>query len=118
MSREYKLYLNDIQTAIERIEHYVQGFDLEAFRDSQLIIDAVIRNFTVIGEAARNIPEEVRVKYDDVPWRAIGSFRNLLVHEYFRVDLEQTWSVIQGRLPKLKAQITAILEQEDDGETT
>lgn len=114
MPREYKLYLKDIRTAIERIEHYVDGFELEQFRSDDKTVDAVLRNFTIIGEAAKNTPDDIRAKYSDVPWRAIGFFRDLLMHEYFRVDLEQTWSIIQERLPELKAQIIAILEQEDD----
>jgi uncharacterized protein with HEPN domain len=118
MPREYKLYLRDIRTAIERIERYVEGFDLERFRDDDLVVDGALRNFTVIGEAAKNVPDDIRAKYSDVPWRALGSFRDLLTHEYFRVDLEQTWSIINERLPELKAQIIAILEQEDDSHAT
>ena len=81
MPREYKLYLSDILTAIERIESYVQALNFDAFRANNMIVDAVIRNFSVIGEAAKNIPEAIRAKYPDVPWRAIGAFRNLLAHD-------------------------------------
>ncbi len=117
MPREYKLYLSDIQAAIERIERYVQALEFEEFERSEMVVDAVIRNFIIIGEAAKNIPEQIRAKYPDVSWRGIGSFRDLLAHEYFRVDLEETWSIIHNRMPPLKAQITAILEQETDGDT-
>ncbi len=113
MSREYKLYLNDILTAIEKIERYVQGLDYAQFSNSDMVIDATLRNFTIIGEAAKNIPDEIQTKYSDVPWRAIDSFRNVLAHEYFRVDLEETWKIIHDRLPLLKIQIAEILKQEN-----
>ncbi len=114
MPREYKLFLSDIRTAIEKIERYIDGLDFDQFCSSDLVIDAVIRNFTIIGEAARNIPDEIREKYPDVPWRTVASFGNLLVHEYFRVDLEQTWAIITERLPDLLVQIIFVLEQEND----
>lgn len=102
MSRHYRLYLNDIYTSIERIEQYVQGLDCTQFTETNIVIDAVMRNFTIIGEAAKNIPDEIRTKYPDVPWRAIGSFREVLTHEYFRADLEEVWLIVQDRLPILK----------------
>ncbi len=116
MPREYKLYLSDILAAIERIESYVQSLDLDEFIANNMVVDAVLHNFSVIGEAAKNVPGDICAKYPDVPWRAVGAFRNLLAHEYFRVDLEETWRIIQGRLPELKQQIAAILAEED-GET-
>ncbi len=117
MSRHYRLYLTDIRTAIERIERYVEGFDYAQFCDNQLVIDGVMRNFTVMGEAAKNVPDEIRTKYSDVPWRAIGSFRDVLTHEYFRIDLEEVWKIIEERLPILKIQIIEILNIEPDDDS-
>jgi len=113
MPREYKLYLNDIREAIEKIEQYVEGLDFEQFSNKSIVVDASLKNFIVIGEAAKNIPDEIRAKYPDVPWRAMASFRDLIAHEYFRLNLDTTWSIIQERLPILKVQMIAVLEQED-----
>lgn len=76
-------------------------------------IDAVVHNLQIVGEAARKIPDEVRSKYAQVEWRKIVGFRNNAVHEYFRIDLATVWAIVQEDIPKLKAQISEILEQED-----
>ena len=85
--RQWKLYLEDILSAIEKIQRYTQGMDLEKFRVSDITIDAVIRNFTVIGEAARQIPSEIELRYNQVPWQKMRGLRNIVVHEYFGVDM-------------------------------
>jgi uncharacterized protein with HEPN domain len=74
--------------------------------------DAVLHNLQIIGEAAKKIPEEMYLKHPEVSWRQIGSFRDILVHEYFRVNLEVVWSIIQNNLPELRSQISEILNSD------
>ena len=76
-----------------------------------MIVDAVIRNLEIIGEAAKNIPKQVKEKYPDVEWRKISGLRDILAHEYFGVDLEVLWDVIKHKLPLLKRQVTKILRE-------
>lgn len=94
MPREYKLYLSDIRTAIEKIEQYVAGLNFEQFSSTSIVVDAVLRNFIVIGEAAKNIPDKICAKYPEVPWRAIAAFRDLIAQGYFRLNLATMGSII------------------------
>jgi uncharacterized protein with HEPN domain len=75
--------------------------DLEKFHASDITIDAVIRNFAVIGEAARQIPPEIETRYSDVPWHKMRGLRNIVVHEYFGVDMSIVWETIQTDLPSI-----------------
>lgn len=77
-SRDYLLYLEDIINAIQKIENYTQNMDFHKFSKNEMVIDAVIRNFEVIGEATKNIPEEVKEKYPTVEWKEATGFRNVL----------------------------------------
>jgi len=100
--------------AAQKIERYLQGFDYEQFIADEMRVDAVLYNLFVIGEAAKHIPDEVREKYSQVMWQRIAGLRDVLAHEYFRVDLEIVWSITQGRVAELNSQIADILEQEDE----
>jgi uncharacterized protein with HEPN domain len=71
-----------------------------------------IRNFEIIGEAARKIPQEVREQYPTVEWRKVSDFRNVLLHEYFEIDTEILWDIIKNKVPELERQITSIINQE------
>jgi uncharacterized protein with HEPN domain len=75
-----------------------------------MVVDAVIRNLEVIGEAVKNIPPEIRSKYPEVPWRQIAGFRDVVIHHYFGVDLNIVWTVIRKHLKELKPKIERILE--------
>jgi len=102
------IYLRHIRDAIARIEKYTaQG--RTAFFDDTMVQDAVIRNLEVIGEAVRNLPPDLRRRYPEIPWRSITALRNVLIHEYFGVDLEIVWRVVQRRIPALKRHVGAML---------
>lgn len=112
MSRNYRIYLQDILDAIQKVETYTTGVSFEIFVSESMRLDAVLRNLQIIGEAAKKIPPEIRQKYPDVSWRQIASFRDILVHEYFRVNLEVVWNIIFNYLPEMRIEIANVLEQE------
>lgn len=107
--RSVHLFIQDVLDAIEKINGYVSGtIDGKGLRSDQKTYDAVLMNFVVIGEAVKNIYDEVREKYPQVEWRKIMDMRNLLAHEYWGVDEKVVWSAIKKDLPKLQGIITKI----------
>jgi uncharacterized protein with HEPN domain len=108
MPRDYKVYFQDILTAIGSIEKYTKNITFSRFKSNSLIIDAVVRNLEIIGEAAKSVPAEVRLEHKDIEWKKIAGLRDVLIHEYFGVDLEVLWDIIQNKLPSLKQEISDI----------
>lgn len=99
--RDLRLTLEDILEAIEKIRRYTDGMTYETFADDERTVDAVVRNITVIGEAARNIPEDVEKGHPDVPWTEMRGIRNVVVHEYFGISKKILWSTVNRDLPRL-----------------
>jgi uncharacterized protein with HEPN domain len=98
--------------AIARIQSYTRGLTFDQFQLDRKTIDAVERNFILIGEAARHVPAEVTGRYPSVPWRNMRNMRNVVVHGYWGVDLERVWDAIQQDLPPLLPLLRQVLEQE------
>ena len=112
--RDDRERLQDILDSIDQIEKYaVRGFD--AFSQDELIQVWFTRHLQAIGEAARSLSPNLTSKYPKVPWGEIIGLRNVLVHNYFEVDQEVVWGIIQDDLPPLKKQVEAILRQESEG---
>jgi len=101
--------LLDILEAIERTERYAD-VDRTTFEADELIQTWMVHNIQIIGEAAAGISAEFRDKHPEIPWRSIASMRNVIVHAYFRVDLDEVWSVVKNDLPILRGSIAAIVE--------
>lgn len=110
--RNYKMFLEDIQTAMGRIAEYISGYDFDHFKRDYKTVDAVIRNFEIIGEASKNLDEKIKVKYPNVPWQEMYYLRNKVSHEYFGVDYEIIWDVAINYLPENKIQIDHIISEE------
>ncbi len=106
--RDNTLYLKDILTAIDKIEEFVAGMDLETFQTDDKTSSAVLRKFEIIGEAAKQIPDEMRQKYTTIPWKEMAGMRDKLIHSYFGVDYPLVWETIRKRLPNVAEEIRKI----------
>ncbi len=110
--RDYTLFLVDILQAIEKIEIYTKDLSYDEFCSNSMVVDAGIRNFEVIGEAIKNIPKEIQEKYTSVEWKEAAGFRDVLIHDYFGIDLEAVWDTIKINIPSFKKHMTEVLKRE------
>ena len=110
--RDFILYLEDIVLSMQRVQEYITGLDFKHFKWDYKTVDAVIRNFEIIGEASKNLPEAVKDKYTNVPWEEMYRLRNRISHEYFGIDYEIIWDIATKELPSNYEDICAILEIE------
>jgi len=109
--RKWKLRIRHILDAIDKIRVYTAGMSLETFSANTLVVDAVLRNFTIIGEAARRVPTHVITAYSQIPWRLMQDMRNVVVHDYPNVSLQVVWETIQNDLPLLLEPLKSLLEE-------
>jgi uncharacterized protein with HEPN domain len=112
--RDSRLYLSDILDSGAAIQEFVKGLSFEEFCNDRKTYSAVIREFEIIGEAVGKVTDELQREYPDVEWQDIKDFRNLLIHEYFGVDLEIVWKIIQDDLPVLMDAVREILRPESE----
>ena len=110
--RDYLLFIEDILDAIRKIEKYVGNLSYEEFSNNSMAIDAVIRNFEVIGEASKNIPKKIKEKYPDIEWKEATGFRNVLIHNYFGIDVEAVWDTLLNNIPLLKKHVEEVFKAE------
>ena len=104
------MYLEDILLSIIRITQYIKSLTLAEFKKDHKTVDAVIRNFEIIGEASKNVPEEIKKQHPEVPWAEMYLLRNKVSHEYFGIDYEIIWDIAKNYLPENKIQIENILK--------
>jgi uncharacterized protein with HEPN domain len=109
--RKWDLRIRDILASIGRIMEYTRDMDFEHFRCDTKTVDAVVRNFEIIGEAAANVPEEIAVDHPEIPWQDMRDMRNVLAHEYFGINENIVWDTIQDDLPPLVPQLINLLQK-------
>ncbi len=103
--------IRDMIDAAEAIGSFVEGLDLEAFRHDRRTVDAILRNIAVLGEAVRAVPAEIRALRPEIPWTDVADMRNVVVHEYFGVDLDILWRTATEEVPALLDQLRALVAQ-------
>ena len=111
--RGWKLRISDILDAMAAIQKYTAGMDIKSFAEDRKTVDTVVRNFTIIGEATKHIPEQVINKNPEIAWREMGDMRNIVVHEYFGVSDKILWETIQTDLPPLVPLLQKLLDTKD-----
>ncbi|MEV0436774.1 HepT-like ribonuclease domain-containing protein [Nocardia sp. NPDC050413] len=116
MSRREDLHLADIVTAHYRIASYLEGLDFSGFQKDDLRQDGVIRQLSIIGEAASSLTQETRDSQPEIPWKLVRGMRNMLVHQYFDADLIIVFNAATKSVPELAARILALLAQRDPTE--
>jgi len=105
MSRDYKAYLSDIIGSINKIELYTNNMSFQDFLQNELVQDGVVRNLEIIGEAVKKVPDHIKKQKSDVEWRKIAGLRDVLIHDYFGVDVVIVWDIIKTKIPVLKKNI-------------
>lgn len=116
-SREWPFRIQDILQAISDIQEYTKDMTASEFKKNKLVFAAVVRNLEIIGEASVHIPRALRDTYPDVPWKQMIAMRNIMIHEYFGVNLGIVWQAVQKDLPPLKEQLLTIDPEKNSSHT-
>jgi uncharacterized protein with HEPN domain len=106
-------FLKHIQQELKFLVNHSENVTFEEFLNDGLINRAYLRSLEIIGEAAKKVPDEIRYKYNEVDWRGMTGLRDVLIHQYFQVDYQVVWDVIQNMIPLAKDWIDQIIEQEE-----
>jgi uncharacterized protein with HEPN domain len=111
-NRDVSEFLQDMLEAIQEIEAFTAGVDFEAFQGNREKILAVVKLLEILGEAVKQIPDELRDRYPHIAWSAIAGMRNILVHKYWGIDVEVVWASVQEDVPMLKAVVSEMLSKQ------
>lgn len=109
MRKSPVIYLDHILDSVMRLENYLIGVSHKEFLENYEKQDSVVRRLEIMGEAIRNLPDEFLDKYPEIPWQDIVDFRNVLIHEYFDINLDRVWKTIKRDIPELKLKLENIL---------
>ena len=113
MEKDDLIFIEHLLDSINKIEKYVQDITVHDFVDNELIQDAVIRNFEIIGEATKHLSESFRKMHSEIPWKKISGMRDILIHDYLGIDIYSVWKTIEKDLPELKKQLNAIVKDSE-----
>lgn len=108
MQKDPLIYLQDILFSISLIEQYIAGVSFSSFNSSYDVQDKVLRRLEIIAEAAKKLPEDIRLKYPSIPWKSVIGLRNIIAHTYDEVNLEEIWQIVTVHLPETKKQIEEV----------
>jgi uncharacterized protein with HEPN domain len=113
MSRDWRVYLDDIAQSCDKIRRFTRDLTAAQFRADDRTYDAVLRNLEVIGEAAKHVPQSVRDRMPDVAWRKVAGLRDMIAHAHFGIDDSIVWDIIETRVPELQDAIERFLDESD-----
>ena len=116
--RSFTDFLEDIRSAAMKAQAFVTGMGYDVFAADEKTVFAVVRALEIVGEAARRIPQEVRDRHPEVPWRSMSGIRDKLIHDYTSVNLEIVWKTVMDDLPALVPQIARIIQAESTTKTS
>ncbi|MFH0860290.1 MAG: DUF86 domain-containing protein [Candidatus Altiarchaeota archaeon] len=111
MKRKHSLLIKDILEAIAQIQTFTGGMSLTQFQDDDKTSSAVVRKLEIIGEAAKNVPSDIRQKNKAIPWSDMAKTRDKIIHGYFGVDYDVIWKTIQEKLPEIKTPLKQLLKE-------
>ncbi len=110
MSRDWTFYLEDILNAARKILRYTEGIDFDEFNRNELIVDGVVHNLEIIGEAAKHLPDEARAMMPDIEWSKAAAFRDVIAHHYFGLNIDVVWNVVCNKVPEIASTAEALLK--------
>jgi len=110
MKRDFKLFVADILDAMEAIEEFIKGKDLKDLLEDEKTLSAVLWKLTLIGEAAKHIPQDLRKRWPEIPWKEMAGMRDRIVHAYFGIDRQLLWETITVHIPRIKPALRTMLE--------
>lgn len=108
MTKDYRLVIDDMLESIRAIQSYAEGVDEVSFSQNLLLQDAIIRRLGIIGEAARKLPDDVRQLAPAIPWKSVIGFRNIVIHDYANIAMDQAWDIVIHDLPPLVERLTTL----------
>ncbi|MDP1552641.1 MAG: DUF86 domain-containing protein [Methanobacteriaceae archaeon] len=109
--RDFKLYLKDILEAMNSIELFIGEMDFDEFKEDDKTSSAVIRKFEIIGEATKNLPEDIKKDYPNIPWREMAGMRDKLIHFYFGIKYELVWRTVKDVIPQIRPYLVEIYQK-------
>ncbi len=109
--RSTELYIKDMVLSIERILEYVGDLDFDVFETNYMVVDAVVRNFEILGEAAKKVPQSIKDQHSEIPWKEMNILRNIATHEYFGIDHATLWKIIEEHLPRNLEDLKKVMEK-------
>lgn len=111
MSREFMDYLRDIVDTMGKAQQFVKNLSYEEFKADDKTVFAVVRALEIVGEATKNIPDDIRKNYPKIPWKDMAGMRDVLIHDYFGADVETVWLTVTEKIPQVKPMIKNMLEK-------
>ena len=111
MSRDWRIYLDDILTSCKKVQRYTKGMTQKEFLSDERTYDAVVRNLEIIGEAAKHIPHDVRKDISGIEWQKVAGLRDILAHDYFGIDNNILWDLISSKVSDLMKAVEAYLKK-------
>ncbi len=111
-ARDWSLFLQDMQLCCSKVLRYSQGLTRQHFLADEMLVDAVLRNLEVLGEAAKQIPPAVRERHPQLPWRRIAGLRDVLAHAYFGLEEDTIWQIVAESIPSLADQLEQVVKAE------